>query len=148
VTEALIERFFGLKPPGSMTLTATLRLPVKRDTVTLDDARGVESRLRELVYHPERSLENDSDREAATLVAAKRRWVETPQTPANAHERCRAIREINARLQPYVSAERQALIDRRQQVATALRTKSILASREYAFCLYPAESLRRLMGLK
>ena len=39
VTDAIIERFFGLKPPQYMTLTATLRLPIKRAEVTTDDAR-------------------------------------------------------------------------------------------------------------
>ena len=28
VTDLLVERFFGVKPPGYMTLTATLRLPI------------------------------------------------------------------------------------------------------------------------
>ena len=32
VTDSLVERFFGVKPPGFMTLTATLRLPVAGET--------------------------------------------------------------------------------------------------------------------
>jgi hypothetical protein len=147
VTEALIERFFGFKPPGSMTLTATLRLPVKRQAVTPDDARRVEHELRELTYHPERYLGADGDAEATSLASQKRQWIQTTPTPEGAKQRCRAIRQLNERLQSHVALKRAELLSERERIARGLHTEKILASREYAFCLYPAESLRRLMEI-
>jgi hypothetical protein len=145
VTDLLIERFFGLKPPGYMTLTATLRLPIARQEITPEEARRVDCELRELAYHPERHLGASADGEATTLVREKRQWIDTPPTRENAKQRGDQIRAVNAALQPAVAPQWQQLLDEREKIVGNLRTQSILASREYAFCLYPAEALRRLM---
>jgi hypothetical protein len=50
-------------------------------------------------------------------------------------------------LQPFVSSKGQQLLSERERIANMLRAHAILASREYAFCLYPPEPLRRLMGI-
>jgi hypothetical protein len=147
VTEAIIERFFGVKPPGSMTLTATLRLPIARQQVTPGDARRVEHDLRELAFHGERYLETDGQAGLTSLVAEKSRWIGTTPTQANAKQRCHKIMDVNDRLHPYLARSREVLLAERKRIAEALRTEGILASREYAFCLYPADSLRRLMEL-
>ena len=57
VTDRLIERFFGLTPPGIMVLSATLHLPIKYSHATLDEARAGERELRQLTFHPERFIE-------------------------------------------------------------------------------------------
>jgi hypothetical protein len=144
VTDLLIERFFGLKPPEYMTLTATLRLGVAREDVGPQDARRVDQKLRDLTYHPERHLEPGCD---PSLVSEKRRWIETLPTPDNAKQRARKIIAINEALQPCLSGQRRQLLDERQQIVGGLRAQSMLASREYAFCLFPAEPLRRLMDI-
>ncbi len=145
VTDLLIQRFLGLKPPGYMTLTATLRLPIAREDITPDEARRVEQQLRELAYHPEHHVIPTLDGKAEALVREKRQWIETMPTNETARLRCHKIRGVNAALQPWVAARRRQLSLQREQVVSGLRTQGILASREYAFCLYPAESLRRLM---
>lgn len=144
VTDLLVERFFGLKPPGYLTLTATLRLPIDYEVVTSDDARQVNQQLRELAYHPERSL-GQGDGEAATLVRQKQTWIETPRTYDNAIARHNGIELANQRLQDWLSEERRQLLDRRDHIAAAGRAQAILNSREYAFCLYPQELLQQLM---
>jgi hypothetical protein len=147
VTDLLITRFFGLEPPGYMTLTATLRLPIARDEVKPDDARRLDHQLRELTFHPECHLDPVSDGRAESLVRTKRQWIDTPPSPENAKLRCREIRRVNEELQPWLAPERERLTSQREQITRALRAQSILTSREYAFCLYPAEPLRRLMDL-
>lgn len=146
VTDAIIARFFGIVPPAILVISATLQLPIARRPVTQEDVRRVVLRLRELTWHPEKALRWDElpDRASAeALVAAKRRWIETPQTPDNARTRCREIRRINAALQAWLGSERQALEAQRAELAQALRAEAILGSREYCFCLYPAEVLRQ-----
>lgn len=147
VTDALIARFFGLEPPGFLVLSATLLLPIARHRVTVEELRGVERRLRELTYHPERFLgegggPSGSPAEAAELAVAKGRWVRTLQTPANARARCREIRRVNQALQPWVEPERQRLLRQLEPIRAALRAETILSSREYSFCLYPEATLR------
>ncbi len=147
VTDLIMERFFCLRPPGYMTLTATLRLPVDRPPVTSDDARRVDHQLRELLFHPERFLDGTADGRARALASDKQRWAASTPTPATARQRCHKIRGINEALQPWVSDKRQQLLAAREHIATTLHAESILASREYAFPLYSAEALRSLMDI-
>ncbi len=145
VTDAIIERFFGIKPPQYMTVTATLRLPVAQAGATHDDARQVSAALRDLAFHPERSVQANGDTTLESLLEQKRRWVATPQTADNARQRCHQIRDANEGLQPFLADERKALLAQQAAIETGLRNQGILASRDYAFCLYPEASLRQLM---
>jgi hypothetical protein len=145
VTDLIIERFFGVKAPCYMTLTATLRLPVAAGSATVEEARRVDHQMRELAFHPERFFDASTDGEAAALALEKREWIATPATPENARLRCHKIREVNAALQPWVGQARRELSARRERMASQLQAQTILGSREYAFCLYPADELRGLM---
>lgn len=151
LTDALIRRFFGFEPPAFMVVSATLQLPIDRPLVKADDLRRTDQLLRELVYHPERFLADESPvdvaphracRTAPELMAAKRAWVETEPTRQTARQRCREIRRLNEALQPCVETQRRHLQAQRERLAEALRAERILAWREYAFCLYPATTLR------
>jgi len=143
VTDLLIARYFGVRPPGYLTVTATLRLPIERQHTTGDDARLVEHQLRELTYHPERYVPLNG--ETQPLVDQKRTWVHTPRTFENARARHARIQDANLRLQSWLEQERRQLVERRVQVAAGLRAQAVIGSREYAFCLYPERELRRLM---
>ncbi len=147
VTDAIIERFFGLKPPEYMTVTATLRLPIARTEVTPDDVARIQALLRDQTYHPERHLSVDGDATLTALVERKRQWIATTPTPSNARLRCRNIRAANEQMQQYLDEQRHGLLAERASAEAALRNNALLSSREYAFCLYPEASLRRLMGM-
>jgi hypothetical protein len=145
VTDLVIRRFFGVESPGYLTATATLRLPTGQAAIDPDALEKVERRLRELEFHPERFLADGQAATFAGVVTEKQHWIATPQTRENARVRCRAIRAANTSLQPAIEPLRQAATSERERVVERLRTEAILGSREYAFCLYPAESLRGLM---
>jgi hypothetical protein len=172
VTNRIIERFFHRTPPGFMVLSATLLLPVgrsDRDANSLlplgahpegtrgegksvvEDPTTIDRQLRELTYHPERLLNGLSDEtqdapdEVRTLVDSKRRWIETPQTVENAKTRCRAIRDVNQSLQPWLDDLRRRLLERRRHAVKQEQARRILSWREYGFCLYPEESLREFI---
>ena len=145
VTDLLIERFFGVKAPCYMTLTATLRLPLAGANVSIDDARRIDHQIRELPYHPERFFEPSANGETDALVAEKRKWIATVPTAENARLRCHKIRGVNESLQPWIAETRSRLLGERERIAGPLRGQSMLASREHAFCLYPADELKALM---
>lgn len=151
LTDEIVRRWCGIEPPAFLILSATLELPLARPRVTPADVTEVDRQLRELTYHPERAIELDAIAESnerrtvAEFLAEKARWVAAEPTPATARERCRAIRELNAALQPWVAEARarwQAEEPRRARLARATR---LLSSREYAFPLYPIETLREFM---
>jgi hypothetical protein len=145
VTDLLMERFFGISPLRFLVVSATLHLPIPGSGLTPRDARAIKQELRAMTYHPERFVGMLEGR-LAELVAAKRRWIETPETPQNARQRHQAIREINETLQPALSERRRQLADRQAEISRRLRAESILASREYAFCLYPEATLRAFLA--
>ena len=140
LTDALIERFFGLAPPAFLTASATLRLPISHERVSDADLLDVRHQLRELTFHPERRLVHPSA-EDRPLIARKQSWIEREQTRANAFERCRAIRAANEAMQPRIAEERARLEQSRAALADRLRASAILDSREYAFCLHPEKTL-------
>jgi hypothetical protein len=148
VSDLIIERFFGLLAPGFMVLSATLQLPVDHPQVSEEDAWAIQRQLRELTHHPEKFLDGGdvaqqgAASDTAALVAEKRQWINTPQTPQNAKSRCQSIRRINRQLQPCVEEQRSRALERQAQVLRALQSKKLLTWREYGFCLYPEKSLR------
>ena len=142
VTDLLIERFFGIQPPGLMVLSGTLHLPIERHRADDSDAaRAIQRELREMTYHPERFLKGSQEVPQSPLLN-KKIWIETPQTRQNAQHRCRAIRQANESLQPWLADRRRQLITRQAETARLLEAESIFAWREYAFCLYPASTVR------
>ena len=146
VTDALIERFFGLKPPTFFTLSATLHLPILRRPVDLRDERSIQRQIRELEFHPERYLDRADvpvDGELAALVAEKTRWIRTPKTRENAKTRDEHLRRVNEALQPWLTAQRERLLVLQRENARARQAEAILTHREYATCLYPEETVRR-----
>jgi hypothetical protein len=145
VTDMLIERFFGLDPPGILVISATLHLPIGKPNVPTNDAQAIQRELRELTYHPERRL-SGSEGVPADLISTKRRWIETPQTNENAQQRCHAIRAVNVALQPWIEPQRARLLERQAQSLRRLQAEDVLAWREYAFCLYPEPTLREFFS--
>jgi hypothetical protein len=150
VTDRLIERFFGLHPPGFMVLSATLLLPVERGTVPIFVStkmglsplpQSIDQEHRDMTYHPERFFEG-MENAPAELIAAKRRWIMTPQTVENARQRCRAIREINAAMQPWLNDRREKLLELQARFLQQRQAEEVLKNRNYAFCLYPASTLQ------
>lgn len=158
LTDAMIQRFFCLSPPAFLVVSGTLHLPIERPSPTVDDLHTVRSRLRELEFHPEAFLDSQAVPEQAQAAVPgvvepngsgpaywtleKHRWIGAHVEPQDARRRCRAIREANLQLQPYVSDRRAELVARRESLGAQLRAEAILSSREYGFCLYPEETLR------
>jgi hypothetical protein len=151
LTDRIIARFFGLEPPGYMVASGTLHLPIARTAAHADDVQQIRQRIRELEFHPERFLEENGaagsaiDQKTAGWIAEKRRWLATAQTPANARERCRAIRQANQALQPAVSALRELWTSQAVGQADRQRRETVLKSREYAFALFPEVDLTKFL---
>lgn len=148
LTDELIRRFFGLRPPHFLALSATLRLPIDRQRVAPDELRVVTGQLRELRWHPEVFVDENhgaADGELRNWLERKRRWVATEQTPQNARQRFQEIRASNLALQKWVQSDLRRLTAERDRLRDALRREAILSSREYAFCLHPEKKLRKIL---
>jgi hypothetical protein len=150
VTDEIARNFFGFEPPEFAAVSATLRLPVAAGRQHSSRDRSCAEQLRELKYHPERyviqDIAPDTDAERiGGIIAAKRRWVKTEKTSANARERHNAIAAANSELQPFVANRRRAIKERCEELQTRRRADAILQSREYSFCLFPREHFEKLL---
>jgi hypothetical protein len=147
VTDQIIRLFFGFEPPEFATVSATLRLPIEHVSANGMEVGHWQRRLRELKYHPERFIQTNGQApaDAAELVAAKRRWVETAKRPENARERHLGIAAANAGMQPFVASLRERVEHERDEMQERKRWDVILRSREYSFCLYPRRHFETLL---
>jgi hypothetical protein len=154
LTDRILERFFGVDAPAYLTATATLRLPIHLPAPASDIANVEQAnrQLREIVYHPERWLDLHSrevppeDRQQVEqLRQSKARWIATPQTRDNARQRCRTIRAANESLSRWTRGGHAELLSRRDALLAQERAAAILSSREFAFCLFPPETLRNFL---
>jgi hypothetical protein len=143
LTDAIVQRFFGFAAPAFLTLTATIKLPLDRPRASPSDLRRVDWLLRELRYNPQRHVAlNESTR---PLVDAKRQWVESAARGRDLRRRHHEITQLNAALQPHVEPMRLNLLDDRDRYTRLLRQEKLLGSREYAFCLFPEQTLKRIL---
>ncbi len=146
LTDAIVRQFFGVEPLEYVVATATLKLPVPRRSIALADVARVDQMLRELRYHPE--LYVDGDAAARPLVAAKRRWIAQQTLPHERRARHAEVERINRQLFALLQQRYTQLLAERNELRALWRKQTILNSREYAFCLFPGETLRtRLLEL-
>ncbi len=151
VTDRLIADFFGLQPPGYMVASGTLHLPVSHQPARDDDLLQLRQRIRELEFHPERFVEQlpanaAAANDTARWIAEKRRWIGTQQTTENARSRCRAIRQANEALQPAMRPLQEQWTSAADELAKKLHGEAVLASRSYAFVLFPELLLTKFFG--
>lgn len=142
VTDDILHGFFDVEPPQYLLLTGTLLLPMERYPDAGAELHRLQSHLRDLRWNPQRHVDGQSPA-AADLIREKRTWIERPvETHHERAERFAHLRRLNHQLQGFTDVEEQrgraALADAEHR----LRFHQIRSSREYAFCLYPAELVR------
>jgi hypothetical protein len=163
MTDRIMARFLGVTPPGFLTLTASLYLPLADgDSVTAEDQARLVRLVRDLRWNADRYLDGDSDTEARELIAQKaalrsalssNQKIDVSSRPES-HNRLsenfegfREMQELNRRLADKAATLRERASAELSQVRRRLATHSLLNDREFAFLLYPEDKLRRLMDL-
>lgn len=143
LTDLIIDRFFGVRPPQFLTLSATALLFEDVTPRLRDDLQRKQRILREFRFHPERHVEPTA--EIGPLIAKKREWIQADPPRGQRLERHQGIERVNLALQPYLAAERNRLADVCARLTVELRQQILLASREFSFCLFSEETLRPLL---
>ncbi len=147
LTDVLIERYFGLRPPRFAVVTATRHLPLGDAARTAELPHDATPRLWELAHHPERYVDLDGPDDAGDaervrrLIDEKRHWIGMAPTRETARSRCLAIRAINDELRRWIG-ERRAEAERLERLREEeVRRRRIRESREYAFPLFRESEL-------
>ena len=141
LTDHIMQRFFGIQPPGFLVLTATLLLPLPHFPTAAHRSRDLARQQRDLIYKPERFVKPTPAVEP--LIRAKQEWIgRDVSTHPERVERFERIREINASLLPFVEPQMQRLRLEREECGRQVELHDVNSRRDYAFCLYPEEMLR------
>lgn len=158
MTDRIVCRFFGMRAPEFLTISGTLELPGPKETVHPEDEKRLVRLLRELDYNSDRHLSQATPDQQA-LIDEKRRLIALQQKArAGASSACGVVRgaglgydrfrrfqEINRRLAEFTLPERRRIEEELSRTRQLLAAGALLHDREYAFCLYPAEKLKRFM---
>jgi hypothetical protein len=134
---------FGVEPPAFLTLSLTLWPGLPDDPASAAQLRGVEARIRDLTFNPDRHLAEPMPEEARSALQAKRSAVDGPAGSRRQRiARYFAIREANRALAPFVSADRDDLQRQAERLRAGLARNALARSREYAAVLHPSDRLR------
>ena len=116
------------------------------------DCRRLARELRDLRWNPQRHLTGGADIEPVTstnhlelnqLINEKTAWMaRCPETLADRRQRFQELRKVTGLLLPLVSQKQMQLQAKLEACKREVEANRILQSREYAFCLYPEETLR------
>jgi len=163
MTDRLLSRFYGIEPPGYLTLSGTWHLPLGSSDDSVDDRKQrLQQQLRDLTYNPERILGEDLSVEFQALVDEKQSLINEQQrveageclgSSQRQHhrrgcERFRRLKEINQSLSRVAEEQRDQIQSELDQVESQIEANKILKSREYSFVLFPEEQLKSaMMGL-
>jgi hypothetical protein len=145
LSDEVIRGFFGIAPPGFLTLTGTLHLPLPHRARAIERVRTLERLVRDLRYNPDRHLERapESGSARGRLVREKQELIRAvPRTRAERHERFEVIRRVNGELAPHVEQASARATRELAAARAAVRADTILEARDWPFCVYPEETLR------
>jgi hypothetical protein len=174
MTDRILSRFFGVDPPGFLTLSATAYLPFAEPfPITRDEEGRLRQLLRELEHNPQRYIPADTPT-AADLIAEKQRLITSvgcvpthqssdAESPVRWHapyeaassssttarpglHRYRRIPEINRQLAEHTNQRRALTRDELAATRDQLTANQTLTSREFPWCLYPLERIQRLIA--
>jgi hypothetical protein len=149
-TDDLCRRFFQVELPPYQALSGTLRLPIEHASAAPETGRDLRARLRDVRYHPEQfrgelSLQTAESEMFDRAAAEKHRWIATLKTPATAAQRHQGIVAANEAMQRALGEFRGEIERSLAEFAAQRKANFLLESREFAFCLFPLERLRKFM---
>ncbi|TVP95394.1 MAG: hypothetical protein EA381_18870 [Planctomycetaceae bacterium] len=135
--DVITARFFGVRSPAWMVVSATLLLPVDRRRITESawSVSEIRRQLRRIRFAPE-SFAGEAELPEG-LCQEKRELIAAVGTEGNKKAWHDRLDETNRRLAADLGAVRQQWTERLAVARAVESSEKILNSREYAFCLYP-----------
>jgi hypothetical protein len=159
MTDQIISRFYGIRPPSFHTITATLHMDFARPyNVTQHDLRRCQSRLRDIQFNPDRHISSQHQPAAQALIEEKRELMhqqracrqarirgQSVHAPSTGYRRLLRFREISRQLAGFAQDQRELWDQEQRTLIAQLQANDVILNREYAFCLYSRQKLKNLM---
>jgi hypothetical protein len=140
LTDLIIAKQFGIRPPAFLILTGTLRLPLPGYPARADDERAAWRSVRDIHWNPQRHLPADAEDWQDMVEARQRVTVQTDKTWRK--ERFKELRRLTDRIRTRIAAIEAEARRAAERASAEAAANAILRRRDYAFCLYPESSLR------
>jgi hypothetical protein len=140
VTDDIIRRFFRIDPPAYSVVSATLRLPLPRFPATESDLHTAERQLRDLEWNPQKF--STSRERFPDLVESKSQLIaDEPEETPERRRWFRNLQDVTRQMRPAVADEFEAAERSQERVRAELAANVVLGNREYAWLLFPEETL-------
>jgi hypothetical protein len=145
--DVISRRFFGMEPPGFLTVSMTLWLGLPGGTVEPGELAAIDRQLRGLKYNPDLYLSEPYPEPVRNLIRIKREALAgSVKSSRDRKARFRAIRRCDEALQPWVQPLRDALLESKARTLRDQRSAELARNREFAFVLHSGESLKHKMA--
>ncbi|MSR32534.1 MAG: hypothetical protein EXR99_13630 [Gemmataceae bacterium] len=141
-TNHIIQDFYQVAPPGYFTISGTLRLFPKEAPDNSNQSAGLEKRLRDWKWNPQRHEGNPA--KEFTQLASKRRELISQPGISN-KDRFHQLRANLARFQPLQGEAIGKMELDLEKAREREKLQRQLGSREFSFVLFTAESVRQFL---
>ncbi|HHT9108282.1 MAG TPA: hypothetical protein ACFYD9_06490 [Candidatus Wunengus sp. YC64] len=146
ITDEIIKEFFGIDPPGFVTVSATLYLPLDAYDFDERELYDIQRNVDDMSYNPERYAPQKTRNEPEFMNRVKEKQeLLKMMAVGNADEKgryFRQIKELNKLMLTQINPERK----KKQMEANIVRDKlaynEVVKFREFPVCLYPMKVLR------
>lgn len=144
--DVITERFFGVRPPHWMAVSATMLLPIDPTRIARApwSVAEVRDRIRRTRFAPESFAAEVALPEE--LCRAKRDLIANPPMSGSKKAWHDQVDRVNRDLHSRLGKFRERLTTDLAQAREFELSEAILRSREHSFCLFPAEHLARQFG--
>ncbi|MBM2833461.1 MAG: hypothetical protein HW406_622 [Candidatus Brocadiaceae bacterium] len=145
ITDEIIKEFFGIDPPGFVTISATLYLPLDAYDSDERELYDIQRSIDDMSYNPERYAPQKTRNEPEFMNRVKeKQGLLKMMAVGNADEKrryFRQIKELNKLMLTQINAE----LKKKQKEINIVRDKlaynEVMRFREFPVCLYPMKVL-------
>jgi len=146
ITDEIIKEFFGIDPPGFVTISATLYLPLDAYDSDERELYDIQRNIDDMSYNPERYAPQKTRNEPEFMNRVKeKQGLLKMMAVGNADEKrryFRQIKELNKLMLTQINPE----LKKKQMEINIARDKlaynEVVKFREFPVCLYPMKVLR------
>jgi len=146
ITDEIIKEFFGVDPPGFVTISATLFLPLDACDVNEGTLYELQRIMHDMRYNPERYASKETQNNPKFMNSAKEKQRLLKMTAvSNANEKdryFRQIKELNKLMLTQINPELKKIQREINAVRDKLAYNEIVRFREFPVCLYPMKVLK------
>lgn len=150
ITNLLMADLYGITPPEFVALSQTTKLPATYEVVSAADYAEKRVKLREMYFHPEKFLDSSLRDDPKVSSIEKNKWNLVGNCPPRG-ERGKWHRDVeaaNGELRNFLLEKSEKQKEINEYFRSRLGASQILGSREWSFCLFPKEFLKkRLLDL-